>query len=59
MNGTAHLLLGDGRADHAFAGAAAVSAQPESHALALSERSLLAAGRDDDWRRRWRSRRAG
>ncbi|HSS80813.1 MAG TPA: LuxR C-terminal-related transcriptional regulator, partial [Gaiellaceae bacterium] len=49
VNGTAHLLLGDrDRADHAFAGAAAVSAQPESHALALSERSLLAAGRDDD-----------
>ena len=49
VNGTAHLLLGDrDEADRAFAGAAAVPAQPESHALALSERSLLAAGRDDD-----------
>ncbi len=49
VNGTAHLLLGDqDQADRAFAGAAAVSGQPESHALALSERSLLAAGRDDD-----------
>ena len=49
VNGTAHLLLGhQDRADEAFAGAATGSAQPESHALALSERSLLAAGRDDD-----------
>ena len=49
VNGTAHLLLGDqDQADRAFAGAAAVSDQPESHSLALSERSLLAAGRDDD-----------
>ena len=49
VNGTAHLLLGDqAQADRAFAGAAAVSDQPESHSLALSERSLLAAGHDDD-----------
>jgi LuxR family transcriptional regulator, maltose regulon positive regulatory protein len=49
VNGTAHLLLGDAdRAESAFAGVAAASGQPESHALALSERSLLAAGRDDD-----------
>ena len=49
VNGTAHLLLGDReQAERTFAGVAAVSAQPESHALALSERSLLASGRDDD-----------
>lgn len=49
VNGTAHLLLGDqDQADRAFAGVSAVSGQPDSHALALSERSLLAAGRDDD-----------
>jgi len=46
---TAHLLLGDrDQAERTFAGVAAVSAQAESHALALSERSLLASGRDDD-----------
>jgi LuxR family maltose regulon positive regulatory protein len=49
VDGTAHLLLGeDDRADRVFAEAAAASAQPESHALALSERSLLAAGHDDE-----------
>jgi LuxR family maltose regulon positive regulatory protein len=49
VNGAAHLLLGDhDQAERAFAGAPAVSAQPESHALALSQRSVLAAGRDDD-----------
>ncbi|HZE29654.1 MAG TPA: AAA family ATPase, partial [Gaiellaceae bacterium] len=49
VNGTAHVLLDDRvQADRAFAGAAAGSAQPDSHALALSERSLLAAGRDDE-----------
>jgi LuxR family transcriptional regulator, maltose regulon positive regulatory protein len=49
VNGTAHLLLGDrDEADRAFAAAAAGSAQAESHALALSERSLLAAGVDDE-----------
>jgi LuxR family transcriptional regulator, maltose regulon positive regulatory protein len=49
VNGTAHLLLGDrDEADRAFAGAAAVPAQAEIHSIALSERSLLAAERDDD-----------
>ena len=49
MNGTAHVLLGeDDLADQVFAVAATGSTQPESHALALSERSLLAAGRDDE-----------
>jgi LuxR family maltose regulon positive regulatory protein len=48
VNGTAHLLLGDrDQAERAFTGAAATPAQTESHALALSQRSLLAAGRDD------------
>ena len=49
VNGTAHVLLGeDELADQVFAVAATGSAQPESHALALSERSLLAAGHDDE-----------
>jgi LuxR family maltose regulon positive regulatory protein len=49
VDGTAHLLLGeDADADRVFTEAAAASAQPESHALALSERSLLAAGHDDE-----------
>ena len=49
VNGTAHVLLGeDDLADQVFAVAAAGSTQPESNALALSERSLLAAGRDDE-----------
>jgi LuxR family maltose regulon positive regulatory protein len=49
VNGTAHVLLGeDELADQVFAVAATGSTQPESHALALSERSLLAAGRDDE-----------
>ena len=48
VNGTAHLLLGeDERADSAYAEAATTSAQHDSNALALSERSLLAARRDD------------
>jgi LuxR family transcriptional regulator, maltose regulon positive regulatory protein len=47
VNGSAHLLLGDEEAaDRVFAEAATSSAQPESQALALSERALLAA--DDD-----------
>ena len=52
MNGTAHLLLGDDeRADSVLASAAEASdrtGRAESRALALSERSLLAAGHDDD-----------
>ena len=49
VNGTAHVLLGeDDLADQVFAVAATGSTQPESHALALSERSLLAAGHDDE-----------
>jgi LuxR family maltose regulon positive regulatory protein len=49
VNGTAHVLLGeDDLADQVFAVAATGSTQPESHALALSERSLLAAGNDDE-----------
>ena len=49
VNGTAHVLLGeDELADQVFAVAATGSTQPESHALALSERSLLAAGHDDE-----------
>ncbi len=49
VDGTAHLLLGqDADADRVFTEAAAASAQPENHALALSERSLLAAGHDDE-----------
>jgi LuxR family maltose regulon positive regulatory protein len=52
VNGTAHLLLGeDDRADRVFATAAEASdrlGRAESRALALSERSLLAAGRDDE-----------
>jgi LuxR family maltose regulon positive regulatory protein len=48
VNGTAHVLLGENElAEQVFA-VAAGSAQPESHALALSERSLLAAGRSDE-----------
>ena len=48
VNGTAHVLLGeDELADQVFA-VAAESTQAESHALALSERSLLAAGRSDE-----------
>jgi LuxR family transcriptional regulator, maltose regulon positive regulatory protein len=49
VNGTAHVLLGeDDLADQVFTVAATGSTQPESHALALSERSLLAAGHDDE-----------
>ena len=52
VNGTAHLLLGEGeRADRALAKAAEASnhlGRAESRSLALSERSLLAAARDDD-----------
>jgi LuxR family maltose regulon positive regulatory protein len=52
VNGTAHLLLGeDDRADHALAAAAEESDRgggAESRSLALSERSLLAAGRGHD-----------
>ncbi|MET0608096.1 MAG: LuxR C-terminal-related transcriptional regulator, partial [Gaiellaceae bacterium] len=52
VNGTAHLLLGDDdRADSVLASAAEASdrtGRAESRALALSERSLLAAGHDDD-----------
>jgi LuxR family maltose regulon positive regulatory protein len=49
VNGTAHVLLGeDDLADQVFSVAATGSTQPESHALALSERSLLAAGNDDE-----------
>jgi len=52
VNGTAHVLLGeDDRADRVLAAAAEASdrvGRAESRALALSERSLLAAGRDDD-----------
>ena len=59
-NGSAYLLLGDEEAaDRVFAEAAATSAQPESQALALSERALLAARHDDDLAERWRSRPAG
>src|SRR4029079_9054252 len=39
---------GRGQADEAFAAAAAAAAQPDIRSLALSERSLLAAGHDDD-----------
>jgi LuxR family maltose regulon positive regulatory protein len=52
VNGTAYLLLGEGeRADRALAEAAEASNRiggAESRSLALSERSLLAAARDDD-----------
>ena len=49
VNGGAYLLLGDEEAaDRVFAEAATTSAQPESQALALSERALLAARHDDD-----------
>jgi len=49
VNGTAHLLVGErDQADEAFAAAAAAAAQPDIRSLALSERSLLAAGHDDD-----------
>jgi LuxR family transcriptional regulator, maltose regulon positive regulatory protein len=52
VNGTAHLLLGEGeRADRALAKAAEASnrlGRAESRSLALSERSLLATARDDD-----------
>jgi len=52
VKGTAHLLLGeDDRADGVLATAAGASdrlGRTESRSLALSERSLLAAGRDDD-----------
>jgi LuxR family transcriptional regulator, maltose regulon positive regulatory protein len=52
VNGAAHLLLGqDDRADRALATAAEASdrvGRAESRAFALSERSLLAAGRDDE-----------
>jgi LuxR family maltose regulon positive regulatory protein len=52
VNGTAHLLLGDDeQADDVLASAAEASGgglRTESHALALSERAVLAAGRDDD-----------
>jgi LuxR family maltose regulon positive regulatory protein len=52
VNGTAHLLLGEGeRADRALAKAAEASnrlGRAESRSLALSERSLLAAARDDE-----------
>jgi LuxR family maltose regulon positive regulatory protein len=52
VNGTAHLLLGEEeRADRALAKAAEASdrlGRAESRSLALSERSLLAAARDDD-----------
>ena len=52
VNGTAHLLLGEEeRADRALAKAAEASdrlGRAESRSLALSERSLLAAARDDE-----------
>jgi LuxR family transcriptional regulator, maltose regulon positive regulatory protein len=52
VNGTAHLLLGDDdRADSVLASAAEASdrtGRAESRALALSERSLLASGHDED-----------
>jgi LuxR family maltose regulon positive regulatory protein len=49
VNGGAYLLLGDEEAaDRVFAEAATTSTQPESQALALSERALLAARHDDD-----------
>jgi LuxR family maltose regulon positive regulatory protein len=52
VKGTAHLLLGeDDHADRVLAAAADASdrlGRAESRALALSERSLLAAGRDDE-----------
>jgi len=52
VNGTAHLLLGeDDHADRVLATAAEASdrlGRTESRALALSERSILAAGRDDE-----------
>jgi LuxR family transcriptional regulator, maltose regulon positive regulatory protein len=52
VNGAAHLLLGENdRADRVLATAAEASdrlGRAESRALALSERSLLAAGRDDE-----------
>ena len=48
VNGSAHVLLGEQHeAESAFTKAAAIS-QPESRALALSERALLASGRDDN-----------
>jgi LuxR family maltose regulon positive regulatory protein len=49
VNGAAHLLVGERHeADEAFAAAAAAADQPDIRSLALSERSLLAAGHDDD-----------
>ncbi len=49
VSGTAHVLVGEREeADEAFAAAVAVAGQPDIRALALSERSLLAAGQDDD-----------
>jgi LuxR family maltose regulon positive regulatory protein len=52
VNGAAHLLLGeDDRADRVLATAAEASdaiGRAEIRALAISERSLLAAGRDDE-----------
>lgn len=50
VQGAAHVLLGDGHADGIFIATAHASerlGRTESRALALCERSLLAAGRDD------------
>jgi LuxR family transcriptional regulator, maltose regulon positive regulatory protein len=50
VQGVAHMLLGDGQADGILVATASASerlGRTESRALALCERSLLAAGRDD------------